>query len=181
METANKKLEQVLKENIALKKTNVELQDRLAKIETTQLDNNVILTGIQEQQWEKFEITKQRVIDIIAESLKLSEGINALSRAQQVDIATCKRVGRYRMNYNQPISITFQRREDKDLLMSNKQNLPAGIHANDEHPIHVKQICNRLRPILRYAKSLPDYKDKSRLDGDKLVINGMRYGIGRYT
>ena len=50
METANKKLKQVLKENISLKKTNVELQDCLAKIKTTQLDNNVILTGIQEQQ-----------------------------------------------------------------------------------------------------------------------------------
>ena len=62
--------------------------------------------------------------------------------------------------------------------MSNKQNLPAGIYANNEYPIHVKQIRNRLWPILRYAKSLPDYKDKSRLDGDKLVINGMRYGIG---
>ena len=81
------------------------------------------------------------------------------------------------MNYNHPISITFQRREDKDLLMANKQNLPAGIYANDEYPIHVKQTCNRLRPILRYAKSLPKYRDKSHLEGDKLVINGVRYGI----
>ena len=48
METANKKLEQVLKENISLKKTNVELLDSLAKIKTMQLDNNVMLTGIQE-------------------------------------------------------------------------------------------------------------------------------------
>ena len=113
-------LEQVLKENISLKKTNVELQDHLAKIKTTQLDNNVMLTVIQEQQWKKFEITKQRVIDIIAEALKSSEEDNTLSRAQQVDIATCKQVGRYRMNYNCPISIIFQRRGDKDLLMANK-------------------------------------------------------------
>ena len=62
--------------------------------------------------------------------------------------------------------------------MSSKQNLPAGIYANEEYPIHVKQMCDRLWPILRYAKCLPDYKDKSRLDGDKLVINRMRYGIG---
>ena len=62
--------------------------------------------------------------------------------------------------------------------MSNKQNLPAGIYANHEYLIHVKQICDRLWPVLRYAKSLPDYKDKCRLDRDKLVINGMRYGIG---
>ena len=72
------------------------------------------------------------------------------------------------MNYNCPIFITFQRREDKDLLMANKHNLPAGIYANDEYPIHVKQTCNRLRPILRNAKSLPEYRDKSRLEGTNL-------------
>ena len=44
---------------MSLRKTNVELQDRLMRIETMQLNNNVMLTGIQEQQWEKFEITKQ--------------------------------------------------------------------------------------------------------------------------
>ena len=33
--------------------------------------------------------------------------------------------------------------------MSNKQNLPAGIYANDEYPIYVKQTRNKLRPILR--------------------------------
>ena len=47
------------------------LQERLSRIEATQLDNNVILTGIQEQQWERYEITHRRVIDIIAEAIKL--------------------------------------------------------------------------------------------------------------
>ena len=59
-----------------------------------------MLTGIQEQQWEKFEITKQRVIDVIMEAIHPNEGENALKRAQQVNIITCSRVGRYRMNFN---------------------------------------------------------------------------------
>ena len=61
--------------------------------------------------------------------------------------------------------------------MSNKQNLPAGIYTNDEYPLHIKCTRDRLLPILRYAKSLPDYKDKCRLDGDKLIINGAILGI----
>ena len=61
--------------------------------------------------------------------------------------------------------------------MSNKQNLPTGINANAEYPIHVKQTYNRLRPILRYMKSLPEYRDNCKLTGDKLVINGIRYGL----
>ena len=88
IEHTNQRLEQVLKQNTSLKKTNIELQDHLTRIETTQLNNNVMLTGIHEQQWEKFEITKQRVIDVIAEALKPSEGENAIPRAPQVDIAT---------------------------------------------------------------------------------------------
>ena len=60
--------------------------------------------------------------------------------------------------------------------MSNKQNLPAGIYTSDEYPIHVKQTRDRLRSILRFAKSLPEFRDNSKLVGDKLVINGVKYG-----
>ena len=171
------KIEKVLQENVSLKKSNAALQERLSRIETSQLDNNVILTGIQEQQWEKFEITRQRVIDVIAEALHGTEDENALLKAQQVSIAKCRRIGKYRMNFNRPISITFQCRDDKDLLMSNKHRLPAGIYANDEYPIHVKQTRDRLRPLLRYAKSLPEYRDNCKLIGDKIMINGLKYGI----
>ena len=174
---SNEKLEQVLHENMSLKKSNVALQERLSRIEATQLDNNVILTGIQEQQWERYEITHRRVIDIIAEAIKPTEGNNATIRAGNVLIANCKRIGTYQMNYNRPISITFQCKEDKDLLMLNKQNLPAGIYANDEYPIHVKQKHDKLRPILRLAKTLPEFKDNSKLIGDKLMINGSKYGV----
>ena len=81
------------------------------------------------------------------------------------------------MNFNRPISITFQCRDDKDLLMSNKHRLPAGIYANDEYPIHIKQTQDRLRPLLRYVESLPEYRDNCKLIGDKIMINGLKYGI----
>ena len=153
------------------------LQERLSRIEATQLDNNVILTGIQEQQWERYEITHQRGIDIIVEAIKPIEGSNATTRAGNVLISNCKRIGTYRMNYSRPILIAFQRKEDKDLLMSNKQNLLAGIYANDEYPIHVKQKRDKLRPILRLAKTLPEYKDNTKLIGDKLMINETKYSV----
>ena len=76
-----------------------------------------------------------------------------------MDISYCSRVGRKQHNYDQPISVTFQHKEDKDLLKSNKKHLPVGIFANDEYPVHVKKIRDRLRPILRLAKGMPEYKD----------------------
>ena len=43
--------------------------------------------------------------------------------------------------------------------------------------MHVKQIRDSLRLILRLAKTMPVYKDKSKLEGDHLVINDIMYGI----
>ena len=87
---SNEKLEQVLRENRSLKKSNIALQERLSRIEATQLDNNVILTGIQEKQWERYEIMHRRVIDIIAEAIKPIKGSNATTRVGNVLISNCK-------------------------------------------------------------------------------------------
>ena len=79
-------------------------------------------------------------IDTIAAVLKPSEGENALAHASMVNINYCLRVGRAWPNYSHLISIIFQNKEDKDLLMSNKKHLPTGIYVNDKYPIHVKKI-----------------------------------------
>ena len=170
-------MEEIIEENKYLKTECSKLQDRLTRLETNQLNNNVILTGLVEQPWENYKITKQRVLDTICAALKPSEGENATICASMVDTAYCSRVGRAHPNYNHPISITFYRKEDKEVLMGNKKHLPTGIYANDEFPIHVKRIRDHLRPIFRMAKGMQEYKDSCKLEGDKLVINGVKYGI----
>ena len=79
----------------------------------------VVLTGLAEQPWENYKITKQRVLDNICAVLKPSEGENATIHANMVDVAYCSRVGRAHPNYNHPISIMCHRKEDKELLMTN--------------------------------------------------------------
>ena len=80
MEHTNQCPDKAINENANLRQEYSKLQERLTCIETTQLSNNVMLTCIQEQQWEKFEITKQWVIDVIAEAIPPLEGDNALNR-----------------------------------------------------------------------------------------------------
>ena len=41
----------------------------------------------------------------------------------------------------------------------------------------MKKNHDTLRPILKLAKSLPEYHDKSKLENDKLIINGTVYTI----
>ena len=42
--------------------------------------------------------------------------------------------------------------------------LPTGIYVNEEFPAHVKRDWDMLRPILKLAKSLPQYREKSKLE-----------------
>ena len=137
----------------------------------------MILTGLTEQPWENYKVTKQRVMDTITAALGPSEEDKSSSHASMVDISSCSQVGSPRPNYDRPISVTFQKKEDRELLMYNKKHLPTRIFANDEYPIHVKNIRDQPRPIFRMAKGMPEYKDKCKLDGDRLVINGIQYDI----
>ena len=177
-ELTTARINSIINENKKLRQVNVKLLERIQRIESQQLSNNVIITGISENPWEGYEVTKQRVCDTIAASIGEVGDVSCQERAQQTEIACCSRVGRYRPNYSRPISVTFQKKEDKESLLSRKRNLPAGIYVNEEYPIEIKKTRDRLRPILRLAKSLPEYKDKSRLEYDRLVIDGKRYGIG---
>ena len=81
------------------------------------------------------------------------------------------------MGTDRAISVTFKIKGDKDRLMSVKSNLPRGIYVNNEFSPHVKRNQNRLHPILCLARSHPSYKDKCKLEGDSLVIDGRRYTV----
>ena len=61
MEKTNSQILNCLEENRLLWEENHELKERLNKIELTQLGNNVIISGMQEQPWEGYTMTKERV------------------------------------------------------------------------------------------------------------------------
>ena len=177
IESNSRQLTNIAKENQNLRKENKELRDRLTKVEVSQLSNNIIITGIQEGPFEPYHTTKHRVHEMIAITIDSGDKHADLGTAKKVEITGCSRVGKYRHNRARPISVTFKLRDDKELFLSCKRKLPAGVYANEEYPIHIKRTCDRLLPILRLAKSLPEYREKSRLDGDSLLINGTRYTI----
>ena len=171
------KMVEISQENRILRKENESLKSRLDRIEQNQLSNNVIITGIPEGPYEQYSITKLRVQEMIAVTIDSGDREEDLTKAKEIDITSCNRVGRYKHNVARPISVTFVTRDDKESFLSGKRKLPSGIFANEELPPHMKKRCDRLLPIYHLAKSLPEYHDKCRLTGDKLVINGISYRI----
>ena len=98
-----------------------------------------------------------------------------IEEARQTDISYCTRIGRQRSNYDLPILVMFQQKENKEKLMREKRNLPTGVHVNEEFPLHIKQARDKLHPVLKYLKTNAKYKDKCRIQGDKLIVDGMKY------
>ena len=152
-----KQLSLISDKNKLLCKENTELKSRLDKIEQSQLRNNVLVTGIQEGPYEQYSTTKLRIQEMIAVTINSGNVVQDLETAKSIEITDCKWLGKYRNNYARPISVTFAIRDDKESFLSNKHQLPNGIYVNKEYPLHIKHSQDKLRPILRLAKSLPQY------------------------
>ena len=60
--------------------------------------------------------------------------------------------------------------------MENKSFLQCGIYVDREYVPEIERKRRILLPILKAAKQVNDYKKKCRLEDDKVVINGRRYG-----
>ena len=158
-------INRVLIRNDSLEKENMALKERLDKIEMNQLSNNVIITGVAEQTWETYEHTKQRVLDTVVASLGRTENTTEIEAARNTNISYCTRLGKQQPNFDRPISVTFQRKEDKDKLMKGKQNLPMGVYVNEEFLLHIKRARDRLCPILKYIKTKPAIKTNVKYRG----------------
>ena len=69
VEVNSKNISRILEENKVLKRKNNELKDQIGKIETSQLSNNTIITGIPEQPFEAYDKTKKQIHETIAQAL----------------------------------------------------------------------------------------------------------------
>ena len=139
------------------------------------MKNNIIINGVAETKWEPYEITKTRVYETIASTLLKGDLMASMEEARKIDLVCCSRIGRYQMNRARPISVTFAKYDDKENVMKNERNLPDGVYINDEYPVEIKKNRDKLRPIFRLTKGLPQYCDKCKLSGDQLIINGITY------
>ena len=103
IQESNSEVQQVINENVVLRQENKNLKDRLDRLETAHLSNNV-----------------QRVYDMVAAMKGTSNDPEAITESRKIEIPYCTRIVRYRPNNSHPISVTFQCREDKEQLLLDK-------------------------------------------------------------
>ena len=153
------KISQVIHENKLLCRENATLKEQLSKIESNQVRNNIIISGILEGKWETYDTTVARIYDTIATAFSSGDIDQALEEARQIEIVCCNHIGRYQMGKHRSISVTLCNYANKEKIMQQKKNLPSGIYINEEFPLEVKRNRNKLRPIWKLAKSQSAYRD----------------------
>ena len=171
------KISQVIHENKLLCRENASLKEQISKIESNQVRNNIIISGIPEGKSETYDTTVARIYDTIATAFSSGDIDRALEEARQIEIVCCNRIGRYQMGKHRSISVTLRNYANKEKIMQHKKNLPNGIYINEEFPLEVKHNRDKLRPIWKLAKSQSAYRDKCKLSGERLVINGINYTV----
>ena len=154
------------------------LKDRLDKIENKQLENNLILHGIEESTaWEYPETRYAKIIEHLSHTMNAETAIEQRDMARNLSIIKTHRLGRFNVDRCRPISIAFAKYEDVEYLLGNKRYLPKGIYLNREYSSEIERKRKQLRPILRIAKQHADYKDKSYMEEDYLKIKGKKYTV----
>ena len=138
IEANSTNINQLLEENRRLQQENSDLRERISKIEMVQLNNNIIINGMPEQPWEPYEVTKERITEVIASSMGSKDDLITKEEAKKVEITCCSRLGTYKLGKPRPILVTFKQKDDKEQLMTAKKNLPPGIYINHKYPAHIK-------------------------------------------
>ena len=152
------------------------IKSRLNQIENKSLECNLIFRGVDESHNETEGVMKDKIHRVISDTFNYHEEQSRLTAAKTCVIRRCKRLGRLNPQRVRPISVEFESRKDVDAVLEYKYYLAKGVFVDREYCVDTERKRRILRPILCAAKMKPDLKFKSRMEYDKLIIDGKRYG-----
>ena len=125
--------------------------------------------------WEHNNTTWQKVIAELSETVVGDHFSERIAGAEKFSINSVQRVGPRRDMVNRPIWVNLNLLEDAEYLVKNRKYLKKGIYLDYEYTEEVERERRLLRPVLRAARDIDNFKGKCRLEGGELVINSKRY------
>ena len=112
---------------------NMELKDRLKRLENTMLQNNLIIQGIKEDEWELDETRKEKIHKAIASTVDAPDYSKCIKIAKSIAIVKSTHLGKYRTSLCRPILVCFEKKSHAETLYQSKKHLPKGIYADREY------------------------------------------------
>ena len=160
-----------------MEEENKELKSRVIKLENRMLESNIIMHGIHEDKWELEENLKEKVYHAISSTVDDFKYSKRIKTARCISIRSIKCLGKYKDGRARPVSVCFEKKAHADILLENRTYLPRGIFVDREYSNEFEENRWLLKPILRLARSIPDYQGKCKLVEDTLIIQGIRYNV----
>ena len=157
------------------------LKSRLNDLENKALESNLIFQGLNEEINETDEGLKEKIYWNIADTIDRYDQNERLAVARTFTIRRCRRLGKPNPSRSRPVSVEFDRHADADAVYKYRYHLTGGLYVDREFNLETENSRRLLRPILRAAKMKPEYRYKSRMENDKLVIDGRKYGVNDFN
>ena len=145
-------------------------------MEQRSLENSLVFRGISEDVSESDYSLCEKVYQELAPIFEGEDYPAKLLMAKNMAIKKCKRVGRFSCTRPHPTSVQFEHCQDIEYIMESKGYLQRGTYVDCEYVPEIERKRRILLPILKAAKQFKDYKKKCRLEDDKVIINGRKYG-----
>ena len=86
-----------------------------------------------------------------------------------------ERLGKFNPQKGRPISIRFVHKQDVDMVLANKKKLSKGVFVDQQYSNETEAERRRLRPVLRAARRIDEYRGMCKMEGTMIVIKGKKY------
>ena len=152
-------------------------KSRLNDLENKALECNLIFRGLNKELNETEDSLKEKIYWNIADTIDRYDQGERLAIACTLSIRRCRRLGKPNPSRSRPVSVEFNRHMDADAIYEYRYHLTGGVYVDREFNFETENSSRILRPILKAARMKPEFRYKSRMESDKLLINGKRYGV----
>ena len=156
--------------NTQLREENVELNEKLLRLECYQRRENLVFEGIAESPNETDFAVFRKLIGIFST-------VPELRGRPPIRISRCHRVGPFIGGRRRPVIAHFHWFGDHQAIYRSRGQFPKGIYVNEDLPPEIDDRNRELRPIAKIASKLNEYKGKVRLDRGKLIVKGKTYTV----
>ena len=148
---------------------------KLIQLEDRSLERNLIFQGISEATPDDENARAEKIYQVVSATISRDTPEERLQLAREVKIIRTRRLGKPDPARTRALSVEFSNKFDAEQIYANRFSMDDGIYVDKEYSQPTEKDRRLLRPILKAAKILPEYKKKCRLEGNQLVIDGKRY------
>ena len=102
-------------------KENKHLKERLDRIEDKMRSNNIILHGIEDQVWESYDTTKEKVLLAISHTALGDTVEEKLDKTRKIAFKDIRRLGEYKANRKRPVLLEVEQKASAEFLLQQKK------------------------------------------------------------